>query len=114
MLTLDEVKKRCEPVFAARPIERAWVFGSYSRGEQDEDSDVDICYDLVEGSTLKIEDGVMFGAFRGVQQFQVDLEGALGLEVDVLRRPRESEYGSRVFFDEVERDRWLIYERAAV
>lgn len=28
--------------FAYQPIEKAWVFGSYSHGEETEDSDVDI------------------------------------------------------------------------
>ena len=28
--------------FATQPIEKAWLFGSYSRGEQTEESDVDI------------------------------------------------------------------------
>ena len=87
MLTLDEVRKRCEPVFAARPIERAWVFGSYARGEQDEDSDVDICYDLVEGGSLRVDDGEPFASMRGFAAFQHTLEDSLGLPVDVCLKP---------------------------
>ena len=32
--------------FAYQPIEKAWVFGSYSRGEETKDSDIDICVQL--------------------------------------------------------------------
>lgn len=28
--------------FRNQPVEKAWIFGSYSRGEEREDSDVDI------------------------------------------------------------------------
>ena len=32
--------------FATQPVERAWLFGSSSRGEQRKDSDVDILVDF--------------------------------------------------------------------
>lgn len=36
--------------FKTQPVEKAWVFGSYSRGEERPDSDVDILVTLVSGA----------------------------------------------------------------
>ncbi len=32
--------------FATQPVNKAWIFGSYARGEQTDDSDVDILVDF--------------------------------------------------------------------
>ncbi len=43
--SVAEIKKRLMPVFAAEPVYRAILFGSYARGEATEMSDVDIVVD---------------------------------------------------------------------
>lgn len=78
---------------------KAWLFGSYSRGEQRPWSDIDILvqYDRVHP----------IGLFK-IAGMKVDLEDLLGCEVDLVEegslRPRAVE--------SVNRDRKLIYERA--
>ncbi|GHT52380.1 nucleotidyltransferase [Bacteroidia bacterium] len=54
-------------------IERIGIFGSVARGEQTEDSDVDIYYE---------------GAEKGLKSLGIiiDLEDLLGVKVDVVRR----------------------------
>lgn len=54
-------------------IKRIGVFGSVARGEQNDDSDVDICY---EGRAL---------SFLTMDLFQSELEKLLGCKVDTVR-----------------------------
>jgi uncharacterized protein len=57
------------------PIRAMGVFGSYVRGEQTPDSDLDILVDLGEGITLPDYAGL-----------QMDLSAALGVKVDLANK----------------------------
>ena len=61
--------------FATKPVKRAYLFGSYARGEQSEDSDIDI---LAE---LDYEKGADFFGFI---QMQEELALLLNKPVDLL------------------------------
>ena len=37
-----EIKKLTEPIFREYGVEKAYVFGSYARGDYNENSDIDI------------------------------------------------------------------------
>ena len=41
-VTRDRIIPSIQRYFATQPIAKAWLFGSYSRGEESADSDVDI------------------------------------------------------------------------
>lgn len=85
--------------FASQPVNRAWVFGSYSRGEQTSDSDVDILVDFDrEHATIGL-----FEYVRMINQLRI----LTGKEIDLV------ENGSLLpFADEsVQKDKLLIYER---
>ena len=43
--TIRELSEKLHPVFAAAPIYKAILFGSYAKGLASENSDVDICID---------------------------------------------------------------------
>lgn len=114
MLSFDEIKRRCAPVFDSSPIvERAYVFGSYARGEQDEESDVDICYDKPDASVSGMPHG--WAMFDEHARLRNALESALGLPVDLLPLPDEHAGNSRAqrrFAREVNRCKRGIYERS--
>ncbi len=85
--------------FASQPVNRAWVFGSYSRGEQTPDSDVDILVDFDrEHATIGL-----FEYVRMINQLRI----LTGKEIDLV------ENGSLLpFADEsAQKDKLLIYER---
>lgn len=84
--------------FAQHPVERAWLFGSFSRGEERPDSDVDF---LVEYSRV---DGL---SLLTTARLYRSLRDMLGREVDVV------EDGYLMPFAEgtANRDKILIYER---
>ena len=83
---------------ATQPVERAYLFGSCSRGEERPDSDVDIMvrFDHTKSIGLKY--------FRMI----IDLEQKLGRTVDLV-----SEDGLLPFAQPyVDKDKILVYERS--
>ena len=80
------------------PVTKAWVFGSYARGEETADSDLDLLVDYDKTKKLSLLD---------VVRFKLDLEKAIGREVDLI------ENGSLKPFavPSAEREKYLVYER---
>jgi predicted nucleotidyltransferase len=95
MRKLDDVidqLRRLEPELRRRyPIREMGVFGSYVRGEQTDNSDLDVLVDLGEG----------IGLFELVGLRQ-DLSDALGLEVDlVMKDALKRRIGQRILSEVV-------------
>ena len=91
-------KQLCD-YFASQPVLKAWVFGSYARGEERPDSDIDL---LVSFDRKNAKVGLLKYA-----AMILDLEKILGKEVDLV------EDGALLPFAEVtaDKDKKLIYER---
>lgn len=83
----------------AQPVVKAWLFGSYSRGEETPESDVDI---LVQYDRKNYHVGLF--TIVGIKQ---QLQDLLGCEVDLV------EEGSLLPFavESANHDKVLIYER---
>lgn len=73
ILTIKEIKNRIRPVVEKHHIIDVYLFGSYARGEANENSDVDIYCSSGDVETLLDEAGLV-----------EELEKALGKEVDVV------------------------------
>ena len=73
ILTIKEIKNRIRPVVEKHHIEDVYLFGSYARGEANENSDVDIYCSSGDVDTLFKEAGLIR-----------ELEEALGKKVDVV------------------------------
>ena len=80
------------------PVERAWIFGSFARGEETAESDLDILVDYQNGSGLSLLD---------VVRFKSELENRTGREVDLV----ENGFLKPFAIPSAERDKYLIYER---
>ena len=52
MYTQQELINKLTPIFEQYPIKRAAIFGSYSRGEQTNDSDLDLLLELDQTNEL--------------------------------------------------------------
>lgn len=72
MKSVDEIRSKIVPILKRYGVRRAGIFGSFVRGEEDENSDVDI---LVE-----IEKRMSLLEFAGLK---LELEEALGRKVDL-------------------------------
>jgi predicted nucleotidyltransferase len=83
-----------------QPVIKAWLFGSYSRGEEQADSDIDI---------LILPDKSQHFSLFTLSGMYEDLKELLGCEVDLI-----TDGGLMPFAREsADRDKILIYERAA-
>ena len=50
--TRDIIIPKIKEYFATQPIVKAWLFGSFSRGEETENSDVDILVDFDKNARI--------------------------------------------------------------
>ncbi len=83
--------------FKNKPIQKAYLFGSYARGEANGKSDIDILVELDYSSKI------------GTQFFRMtdDLQELFGKKVDLL----SSEAVTENIKDQVWKERVLVYER---
>lgn len=49
---LEDIKEKALPILREADVKKAAIFGSYARGDNTEDSDLDILVDLPRGKTL--------------------------------------------------------------
>lgn len=63
--------------FSTQPVEKAWLFGSYARGEETPESDIDIMVKYTRGTRL--------GLF-GISELIDNLENLLGKRVDLVEQ----------------------------
>jgi predicted nucleotidyltransferase len=83
--------------FSGKPVIKAYLFGSYSRNDAEDSSDVDILVDLDYSRHIGL----------GFVQMQDDLQQKLQKKVDLVSSNAISKH-LRPF---IEQDRVLIYER---
>ena len=94
------ISRQIAEYFKTQPVVKAWLFGSFARGEQREDSDIDI---------LILPDKSQHFSLFTLSGIYEDLKELLGCEVDLI-----TDGGLMPFAREsADRDKILIYERAA-
>lgn len=91
-----EIINKITEYFSNRPVLKAWLFGSYSRGEETMESDVDI---LVEFDPI-------VDLFDHVEM-QLELQDILGKDIDLVSDGTLYPWVAK----SVEKDKILIYER---
>jgi uncharacterized protein len=96
-LLFTEVKKKLQDFFTDKPVIRAFLFGSYARGEERPDSDLDILVELDYSSPI----GTKF--FK----MQSELEEYFRKKIDLLSLEAINEN----LRDSVLKDKVLVYER---
>lgn len=100
MLTINEIRKRITPICQRYMIQSAYLFGSYARGDANEQSDIDIR--IEKGSHSKL-----IGLFS-VSGFRLELIDALGKDVDLMTCiPKDN--SSKSFRHNLKRDEVLVY-----
>jgi len=109
----EEIRKRMERInrervdavhiiqefFRQKPVERAWLFGSFSRMEERPDSDIDILVDLDPSAQL----GLL--TYAGMIN---ELERLLKRKVDMVATGSIKPFAK----DTINKDKVLVYERA--
>ena len=98
MTDRETIVRQTAEYFKTQPVLKAWLFGSYARGEQREDSDVDI---------LILPDKSQHFSLFTLSEIYEDLKNLLGCEVDLI-----TDGGLMPFARESnDSDKILIYEK---
>ena len=96
-MSTQAMQKTIADYFKTQPVLKAWLFGSFARGDESSLSDVDILMQFDEGGVSLLKHAAMI----------CELEKILNRPVDIvpekMLRPRVRE--------NVEQDKKLIYER---
>lgn len=85
--------------FKTQPVLKAWIFGSFARGEEKANSDVDILF-------VPDRSGKPFTLFT-MGGMYMDLKDLLGRDVDLIEDGSLRPYA----VESANRDKKLIYER---
>lgn len=83
--------------FKSKPVEKAWVFGSFSRGEERDDSDIDIIVSLSPDARMGL-------SYYGMI---CDLEDRLSRPVDMVREGQLLPFAA----ESANQDKILVYKR---
>ncbi|WP_301197016.1 nucleotidyltransferase family protein [uncultured Muribaculum sp.] len=95
----DDYIHKIVAYFKGQPVLRAWLFGSYSRGDETVDSDIDLLVDYDKSRPLSL---------LRICSMITDLEDMLGRRVDLVENGRLKDFAVA----SVNNDKILIYERA--
>lgn len=98
-MTKDTIIKLIAEYFKTQPVLKAYLFGSFSRGEETDSSDIDILIVLDDSQHVGLK---FFGMYE-------DLKDMLGRNVDLVTDRSLAPFAR----ESVDRDKILIYERAA-
>ena len=97
-MTTQAMTEQIAKYFKTQPVVKAWLFGSFARGEERDDSDVDIL--------VKFDRRLPIGLFAYVRMHR-ELEEKLGRKVDLVEegtlRPAVQQSANR--------DLKVVYER---
>lgn len=93
-----QVSNTIREYFKSQPVDKAWVFGSFSRNEERPESDVDILISLIPGTRL----GMRFFAMN------LELEKLLNRPVDLVIEGDLLPFAEKT----ANRDKVLVYARA--
>ena len=99
MITTNMIKTTVADYFKTQPVLKAWLFGSYSRGEQTNESDVDIL--------VQYDRSQRIGLLK-IAGMHIDLENLLGHKVDIVEEGTLRPWA----IESINKDKCLIYERA--
>lgn len=84
--------------FKNQPVEKAWLFGSCSRGENTENSDLDILVEYTPGKTISL---------FTISKIMCGLSRTVGMKVDLVEEGQLLPFAQ----ESANRDKILIYER---
>jgi predicted nucleotidyltransferase len=86
--------------FHSQPIEKAWIFGSYARSEENSKSDIDILVNFIPGEKITL--------FKYVHIVN-ELQALTGRRIDMVEDGQLKKFVE----SSVQNEKVLIYERKA-
>lgn len=97
-MSIESMKQTLAEYFKTQPVLKAWLFGSFARGEENPESDVDILVEYDKDARISL---------LTISHMMGELEKSTGRRVDLI------EEGCLLPFavESTNRDKQLIYER---
>lgn len=97
-----EIKKLTEPIFKEYGVEKAYIFGSYARGDYNENSDIDIII-----SSKNIRSLLMIGAI--LEALKLVLQKEVDLIEEECFEDEEMDEIDQEFYNKIKKERVMIY-----
>ena len=99
ILTQENIKKVVQEYFKDKPVTKVYLFGSYARGDANENSDVDLIVDIDDAKKrLSLFDFI---------KLQMGIEKSLNKKVDMVE--------THLFFPRIkiqaEKEKLILYKR---
>ena len=95
---VQEMIPKIQQYLASQPIEKAWLFGSCSRGEETEKSDVDLLVRYQDSDAMSLFD---------IAKIMISIEDIVKKPVDLVEEDCLLPFAQK----SANRDKVLIYER---
>ena len=95
--TVDEIREIVIPIAKKHGVAALYLFGSYARGEATDESDVDF---LMDGGEIR--------SLYQMAAFRLELEDALGKQVDLLTLGQNNQ----LFIHKIRKEEVKIYAAA--
>jgi predicted nucleotidyltransferase len=99
-LTIDEISRKASVLFKYHNIEKAWLFGSYARGNMTNRSDIDLVIDF---GNISVEE-YMELTYIMTEELKI----LLGKDVDIINSRKITNQELSI---EIEKEGILIYDR---
>lgn len=99
---IAQIKKLTEPIFKEYGVEKAYVFGSYARGDYNENSDIDIIIVAKNIRSLLII-GAILEALKQALKKEVDLIEEECFDEDIIDEL------DKEFYEKIKKERVSIY-----
>ncbi len=97
LYTISDIRNIVAPIAQQHGVKSISLFGSYSKGNADENSDID----------LKIEKGALRSLIQ-ICSFRLAIEDALSIPVDIIT----TESSDKEFLNAIRKDEVLLYRNA--
>lgn len=103
-LNIEEIKNKVAPIAKKYSLNAVYIFGSYARGDANENSDIDILIDR-EGSTLKgmLDMGNLYNDLCNSLKKEIDL-----ITIQTLKQ-KSTKKRLPYFIENIESERIQIY-----
>ena len=107
--TIEEIKNMINNIFKKYGIEKAYIFGSYARGEANKQSDVDI---MIKKGNLKtlLQLSALAYEIEQILKKQIDIVIEETYTEDINYDSDTMKLAKNIFYDKVKEERLNIYE----
>lgn len=107
--TIEEIKEMVYDILKKYGIEKAYIFGSYARGEANQQSDVDI---MIKKGNLKtlLQLSALAYEIEQTLKKQIDIVIEETYTKDIKYDSETIKLAKNIFYNEVKKERLNIYE----